>query len=177
LPIDIFGCLLYNGSTKVGKSGSKWFKTPRGIHKKGGADMLFGKFEHSIDAKNRIFIPAKHREKLGSSFIITLNVDKCLSVYSFEDWQKYSEKLDALPNTQSRNIIRFIYSNAVEVQPDGQGRVVIPNDLKNYAGIEKDAVINGAGDHAEIWSKERWTALNDTLDLAALTEQMIELGL
>jgi MraZ protein len=98
-------------------------------------------------------------------------------VYSFEDWQKYSEKLDALPNTQSRNIIRFIYSNAVEVQPDSQGRVVIPNDLKNYAGIEKDAVINGAGDHAEIWSKERWDALNNTLDLAALTEQMIELGL
>jgi MraZ protein len=139
--------------------------------------MLFGKFEHTIDAKNRIFIPARHREKLGSSFIITLNVDKCLSVYSLEDWRKYSEKLDALPNTQSRNIIRFIYSNAIEVEPDSQGRVVIPADLKTYAGIEKETVINGAGDHAEIWSKERWDALNSSLDLNALTEQMIALGL
>lgn len=164
---------MYNKNTKVVKSGSRWFKK----HAKGGTEMLFGKYEHSIDAKNRIFIPAKHREKLGPVFIITLNVDKCLSVYSLADWQKYSEKLSELPNTQSRNIIRFIYSNAVEVQPDTQGRVVIPNDLKKYAGIEKDAVINGAGDHAEIWAKERWTSLNDALDLDALTAQMIELGL
>ena len=98
--------------------------------------MLMGKFTHNLDAKNRLFIPAKHRDQLGETFVITRNIDKCLSVFSMEEWEKYTDKLEQLPSTQAREIARFIYSNAADVQPDSQGRVLIPAELLAYAGIE-----------------------------------------
>ena len=138
--------------------------------------MLMGKFTHNLDAKNRLFIPAKHREQLGETFVITRNVDKCLSVFSMEEWIKYTDKLEQLPSTQAREIARFIYSNAAEVQPDGQGRVLIPADLLSYAGVQKSAVIVGMGRRAEIWAEEIWTEKNNSEQSEALTELMISLG-
>lgn len=138
--------------------------------------MLMGKFTHNLDAKNRLFIPAKHREQLGETFVITRNIDKCLSVFSMEEWEKYTDKLEQLPSTQAREIARFIYSNAADVQPDGQGRVLIPADLLTYAGIQKSAVIVGCGRHAEIWAEEIWNADSDADKADALKELMINLG-
>ncbi|MGM9653674.1 MAG: division/cell wall cluster transcriptional repressor MraZ [Eubacteriales bacterium] len=138
--------------------------------------MLMGKFTHNLDAKKRLFIPAKHREQLGDTFIITRNVDKCLSVFSLEEWEKYTEKLDSLPSTQAREIARFIYSNAADVQPDAQGRVLIPAELLDYAGITKSAVVIGCGRHAEIWAEEIWNERNSCEKTDSLTEKMIELG-
>lgn len=138
--------------------------------------MLMGKFMHNLDAKKRLFIPAKHREQLGDTFIITRNVDKCLSVFSLEEWEKYTEKLDSLPSTQAREIARFIYSNAADVQPDAQGRVLIPAELLDYAGITKSAVVIGCGRHAEIWAEEIWNERNSCEKTDSLTEKMIELG-
>lgn len=138
--------------------------------------MLMGKFVHSLDAKKRLFIPAKHREQLGETFVITRNVDKCLSVFSLPEWEKYTEKLESLPSTQAREIARFIYSNAAEVQPDSQGRVLLPAELLDYAGIEKSAVVVGCGRHAEIWSEELWNERNSGEATGSLTEKMIELG-
>ena len=138
--------------------------------------MLMGKFTHNLDAKKRLFIPAKHREQLGDTFIITRNVDKCLSVFSLEEWEKYTEKLDSLPSTQAREIARFIYSNATDVQPDAQGRVLIPAELLDYAGITKSAVVIGCGRHAEIWAEEIWNERNSCEKTDSLTEKMIELG-
>ena len=135
-----------------------------------------GKFTHNLDAKNRLFIPAKHREQLGESFVITRNIDKCLSVFSMEEWEKYTDKLEQLPSTQAREIARFIYSGAAEVQPDGQGRVLIPADLLAYAGVQKSAVVVGNGRHAEIWAEEIWNERNSEDKTDSLRELMISLG-
>ena len=138
--------------------------------------MLMGKFAHTLDAKKRLFIPAKHREQLGESFVITRNVDKCLSVFSMEEWEKYTDKLEQLPSTQAREIARFIYSNAAEVQPDSQGRILLPADLLEYAGIRKSAMVVGCGRHAESWAEEIWAERNSSSGEESLTEQMIRLG-
>ncbi len=138
--------------------------------------MLMGKFTHNLDAKNRLFIPAKHREQLGESFVITRSIDKCLSVYSKEEWERYAEKLDQLPSTQAREIARFLYANATEVQPDSQGRVLVPAELVSHAGIEKSAVIVGCGRRAEIWAEEIWNKNSENEQSDALRDLMISLG-
>ena len=135
-----------------------------------------GKFTHNLDAKNRLFIPAKHREQLGESFVITRSIDKCLSVYSKEEWERYAEKLDQLPSTQAREIARFLYANATEVQPDSQGRVLVPAELVSHAGIEKSAVIVGCGRRAEIWAEEIWNKNSENEQSDALRDLMISLG-
>ena len=139
--------------------------------------MLMGKFTHNLDAKNRLFIPAKHREQLGDSFVITCNVDKCLSVYSMAEWEKYTAKLSELPAIQSREIIRYLCATAAEVQPDAQGRVLIPADLIAYANIQKGAVIVGHLNYAEIWSEERWNEINSVDKTESILQQMMNLGL
>ena len=139
--------------------------------------MLVGKYHHTVDAKNRIFIPVKLKEKLGSAFIITYNVDKCLSIYSHEEWEAYTARFNALPKTQTRNIIRFIFANAAEVEPDSQGRVVLSQEFMEFAQIEKNAVIIGVNDHAEIWSEENYNAMYDQEMREDIAAQMIELGL
>ena len=138
--------------------------------------QLMGRYSHTLDAKFRVFIPAKHREILGDRFVITKNIDDCLSVYSMEEWEKYTDKLEQLPSTQAREIARFIYSNATDVQPDSQGRVLIPAELLAYAGIEKGAVVVGCGRHAEIWAEEIWNEKNNSESEESLTELMIRLG-
>lgn len=139
--------------------------------------MLVGKYNHTVDAKNRIFIPVKIKEKLGSSFIITYNVDKCLSLYSEKEWEAYTARFNELPKTQTRNIIRFIFSNASEVVPDSQGRVILSQEFMDYAQIGKNAVIIGVNDHAEIWSEENYNAMYDQEMREDIAAQMIELGL
>lgn len=139
--------------------------------------MLTGSFSHTIDAKNRLFIPARHREKLGPCFVITRNVDKCLSVYSMDEWEKFSAKLEALPNIQSRDIVRFVYANAIEAVPDSQGRVLLSPELVEYAGLKKSVTIVGCNNHAEIWDEDAWKAKNNEADTAELLKQMVELGL
>lgn len=139
--------------------------------------MLTGSYSHTIDAKNRVFIPSKHREKLGFNFVITRNVDKCLSVYSMEEWENLSAKLQTLPTVKARDVIRFVYANAIEVQPDEKGRVIISAELKEYAGLSKDLTIIGCNDHAEIWDADAWKQKNNEENTQDILSQMIELGL
>ena len=137
--------------------------------------MFLGEYEHALDAKNRIFIPAKYREELGETFVITKSVDKCLTVYTMAEWEKLKAKLDSLPGTKSRQIKRFIYANASDVQSDSQGRVLISSALREYAGIEKNAVIIGVGSYLEIWSEEEWNREKDaevSEDIAHLMEEL-----
>ncbi len=136
-----------------------------------------GQFTHSLDAKKRLFMPAKHREQLGETFIITRSTDPCLKVYSMDQWNKYTEKLEALPSVDGRDIIRFVYSNAIEVQPDAQGRVLISAELLAYAGITKSAVIAGCGYYAEIWSEEVWNERHNAENVDAIQKKMIDLAL
>jgi len=118
--------------------------------------MLLGEFNHSIDTKNRVFIPAKFREEFGDTMILVKGVDRCISVYSSEEWQKFSAKLDALPEIDSRRVKRFIYASASEVQPDAQGRVIVTQSMREYAALDKNVVIIGVGNHAEIWDEALW---------------------
>lgn len=135
-----------------------------------------GEFQHSIDAKGRLFIPAKFRESLGSAFVITKGLDGCLFVYSLAAWNVLEEKINGLPLSQSRDLQRFFFSSAADCAPDGQGRVVIPQNLRLYAGLTKEATIIGVSGRAEIWDTERWQRYNGALTPEAIAQAMEQLG-
>jgi len=139
--------------------------------------QLMGRYAHTLDAKNRVFIPAKHREILGDRFVIIKNVDDCLSVYSMEEWEKYTARINELPRTQAREIRRFVFSGAATVEPDSQGRVPINEELRKFAGIEKNVVILGCGEYAEIWSAEEYDRIIGGEDADELRDALEALGL
>lgn len=118
---------------------------------------MTGTYEHSIDAKGRLFIPAKLREELGVTFYLAMGVDECLAIYPQETWNRFTKKFASLPMSQSA-AMRPLFANASKCELDSQGRIVIPQKLRKYAGLEKDAVIIGVNDRAEIWSAETWNA-------------------
>lgn len=118
--------------------------------------MLMGKYTHAIDAKNRIIIPARLKDQLGPVITMLKAADHCLTLYSAGEWAKYTSKLSALPTTQSRALLRYLYSNALEIQPDSQGRFSVPEDMLTFAGIRKNVVTVGCGNYVEIWAAERW---------------------
>ncbi|MEG1858080.1 MAG: division/cell wall cluster transcriptional repressor MraZ, partial [Pseudoflavonifractor sp.] len=112
---------------------------------------------HGIDAKGRLFIPAKLREELGDTLYLTMGIDECLSIYPQETWDVFTEKFASLPMSQSK-MMRPLFANAAKCEPDSQGRIVLPQKLRKYANLEKDAVIIGVHNRAEIWSAQQWHA-------------------
>ena len=120
--------------------------------------MLFGGYQHTIDKKGRISIPSKLRDGLGESFMICCGIygKRCLCVYSNEEWENLVEKIDTLPNTKASTVKRFLYEGAFSVECDSQGRVLIPNALREYAKLESDAHIIGMSTNLEIWNTELW---------------------
>lgn len=142
--------------------------------------MLIGEYEHSIDAKGRLIMPAKIREDLGEKFIITKGLDGCLFGFSQTEWNNFEEKLKTLPltNKNARDFVRFFLSGAVEAEVDKQGRFLIPLNLRDYATLEKEAVITGVGTRIEIWNKEKWKKYNSDENLSAdqIAENMANLG-
>ncbi len=114
--------------------------------------MLYGRYQHNIDAKGRIFVPAKLREKLGDSFIAAAVMDHCVCLYSLEEWDKLLEGLTSTPMTPARKLLRYLSANASDVQIDAQGRILLPKNLLAYASLEKEALVIGAGNRAEIWN-------------------------
>ena len=122
--------------------------------------MFMGTSNNSIDEKNRMIVPSKLRAGLGSRCILTKGLDKCLYIYTTEDWDKQMEKIARLPESDPkvRAFIRHFCANACECEFDKQGRIIIPQELKTYAGIEKDLVTMGAMTKIEIWSREVWNA-------------------
>lgn len=118
---------------------------------------MTGTYEHSIDAKGRLFIPAKLREELGVTFYLAMGVDECLAIYPQETWNRFTEKFASLPMSQSA-AMRPLFANASKCELDSQGRIVVPAKLRKYAGLEKDTVIIGVNDRAEIWSADAWHA-------------------
>ncbi|MCI5688751.1 division/cell wall cluster transcriptional repressor MraZ [Anaerovoracaceae bacterium 42-11] len=122
--------------------------------------MFMGTFNNSIDAKNRMIVPSKHRDQLGGRCVLTKGMDKCLYIYSMGEWEKQMDKIEALPESDPkvRAFIRHFCANAVDCEFDKQGRIVIPAELKEYAGIDKELVTMGAMRKIEVWSKEIWDA-------------------
>ena len=138
--------------------------------------MLMGKYPHSIDSKNRLIIPSKLKEQLGSTITIIKDAERCLCVYSAEEWASYTAKINELPKSKAREIVRFLYANAVEVQPDGQGRILLTPELKAYAKIDRNAVVVGCGRYAEIWSDELYEAKIEEQDPEEYTEILKSFG-
>ena len=137
---------------------------------------MIGQYQHNIDAKGRLFIPAKFREELGETFYVTIGLDGCLSVYSDVKWAALIEKFDALPLAASRKM-RALFANAAKCEPDAQGRILIPVKLREYAALEKEVVINGMSKCVELWNPERWAPVEiDGLNPENLESAMEELG-
>ena len=141
--------------------------------------MLTGEFNHRIDAKGRLIIPSKLRESLGEHFVITKGMDGCLFVYAIDDWKVFEEKLASLPliNVEARQFARYFLSGAQYVTVDKQGRILMPQDLREFAGLEKDVVLAGMGGRIEIWSLDKWNENNEQVDINKISEGMINLGL
>jgi len=125
-------------------------------------NMLIYEYRHSIDQKGRLFIPVKLHDSLGNSFVLCPSFDEneCLFAYSPKEWEKIEEQIYALPSKQAQIVRRRIFSRAAEIECDSQGRVSIPQKLREYAGLSATAVLIGSGSHVEIWSEERWDQYN-----------------
>ena len=134
--------------------------------------MLIGQYCHSIDAKGRLIVPVKFREDLGEVFYITKGLDGCLFVLSSSEWARLQEKIKALPISKSRKLQRFFFSGAAEVEIDKQGRILIPQPLRDYAKLKKDITFIGTSSRAEIWNSETWNKFNDELTEESIEEAM-----
>ena len=141
--------------------------------------MFMGEYNHTIDAKGRLIIPAKFREVLGDEFVVTKGMDGCLFVFDNPEWQVFADKLRGLPmiDKEARQFTRFFLAGAAGVEVDKQGRILLPAVLREFAGITKDAVLVGVGNRVEIWSKDRWQDNSEYDDMEEIAESMAELGL
>lgn len=143
--------------------------------------MLIGEYEHSLDDKGRVIMPAKLRIDIGERFIITKGLDGCLFVFSQAEWSNFETKLRELPltNKNARDFVRFFLSGATECEIDKQGRFLIVNNLREYANITKEVVIIGVGTRIEIWNKSKWKEYNNNDNISAddLAENMTMLGI
>ena len=140
--------------------------------------MLSGEFRHNLDAKNRIFIPAKHREELGESFMVAKSIrENCLKVYSMTEWEEYISPILKMERKASEAILRALHRDAAQVTPDAQGRIVLPAALVVYAGITKGAVVVGCGKYSEIWSEETYEDMVNGEDLAGMKDLLESYGL
>ena len=143
--------------------------------------MFMGKYQNSIDAENRMIVPSKYREELGYKCVLTKGIDKCLYIYPMSEWERFMTKLSALPSSDmnARAFVRHFYANAVECEVDRQGRLTIPQELRDYAGIDKELVTIGILDKIEIWSRAEWENAEDGPQLAPedIAQKMAEYGI
>ncbi len=149
--------------------------TPKHFHfgERSALMVVFsGTYQHTVDSKNRLFIPAKFRELLGDNFMVMQNVEGCLDIITAEARDAIVEKLSLLPRTQTCKIKRFLFSGAGDCNPDSQGRVVIPKQLIDFAELEKNVLIIGAGDHIEIWNEEKLEKNLSTMSNEDLADEM-----
>ena len=141
--------------------------------------MLIGEYEHTIDAKGRLSMPAKLRRDMGEAFIVTKGLDGCLFAFSQEEWKNFETKLKALPlsDKNARNFVRFFLAGATECEIDKQGRFLIPSNLRDAAKLEKEAVIIGVGTRLEIWNKDVWASKDEEISADEIAENMTMLGI
>ncbi|MCR5507566.1 MAG: division/cell wall cluster transcriptional repressor MraZ [Lachnospiraceae bacterium] len=140
--------------------------------------MFMGEYNHTIDAKGRLIVPAKFREELGEAFVITNGNDGCLNIYTEEAWETFLGKLQLLPNNRDkREIVRKFVAQANMVEVDKQGRMLIPPALREHADLVKDVVLAGAIDKIEVWDKDRWAAESVIDDIDDIAERLADLGL
>ena len=120
--------------------------------------MFIGEYQHTLDAKGRMFVPSRFRDDLGDFFIVTLGLDNCLFVFPQEEFDRLKAKLDAvsITNKDARRFARFFFARACECEMDKQGRIILPNNLREYAGLVKDVTVVGVSNRVEIWNTADW---------------------
>jgi MraZ protein len=142
---------------------------------------FYGTNKHSIDQKGRIILPAAFRAKLGKVFMIAKWLDECLCIFSEEEWSRITEKVQNAPSTDSevRTFSRVFFSGAAELEPDKQGRVLLPPDLRAYAGLKKEVCVVGTGTKIEIWDKVKWDEFEqkEGSDMTSTAEALSRLGI
>lgn len=140
--------------------------------------MFMGEFQHQLDAKGRMIVPAKFRDELTEHFVITRGLDKCLFGYTLTEWAAIEEKLKALPLTRrdARKFMRMFFSGAVEVEMDKQGRINIPKHLMEYAGLSKEATVIGVSSRIEIWDRKLWSDFYEETEeeFETIAEELID---
>lgn len=143
--------------------------------------MFLGEYKHTIDVKGRVAVPAKFRAKLTAGAIITRGLDRCLFIFEAKEWAKLAEKLITLPIAQatSRAFTRLMLSGAADVDIDAQGRILIPDYLREYAGISKQLVITGLYNRIEVWDAESWMQYKSKTEAESdeIAEKLGELGI
>lgn len=141
--------------------------------------MLMGEFEHTLDNKGRISMPAKLKKDMGDTFILTKGLDGCLFAFSKEEWLNFETKLKSLPlsDKNARNFVRFFLAGATECEIDKQGRFLIPSNLRDAAKLEKEAIIIGVGTRLEIWDKSIWKTKDEEISADEIAENMTLLGI
>ena len=137
--------------------------------------MMTGEYRHSLDSKGRVFIPARLREELGDVFYITLSMDHCLNIYSNENWKIFTDKVNTMSYINQRKM-RPLFAHAVKCELDAQGRALIPQALRDYAGLVKNVAVVGCNNHAEIWDGDTWSEINSletsAENIAAVLEEL-----
>ncbi len=140
-----------------------------------------GEFQHTVDSKGRLAIPSKFREELGESFVITRGLDGCIFVYPMNEWSNMEGKLKSLPLTKAdaRAFVRFFFSGATECEVDKQGRILLPQNLREHAKIDKEVVIIGVSTRVEVWAKERWRDYSNEAgeSFEDIAEKIVDLGI
>ena len=141
--------------------------------------VLIGEYEHSMDAKGRLIMPAKLRDDIGEKFIVTKGLDGCLFAFSVQEWTNFEQKLRTLPisNKDARAFSRFFFAGAIDCEIDKQGRFLISSNLREFAGLDKDVVIVGMDSRIEIWSKEKWEKCDEDISADEIAERMEMLGI
>ena len=135
---------------------------------------MTGIYEHTLDAKGRLFIPSRMREELGDTFYVTLSMEKCLSAYSSESWDRFMARIKEMPKTKQIKM-RPLFAHAAKVDLDTQGRILIPQALRDFGGLVKNVTVVGTGECVEFWDSDRWSksAPDDIDDIA---ESLSDLG-
>jgi transcriptional regulator MraZ len=143
--------------------------------------VFLGEYEHNMDDKGRLAIPARFREALGDGVVITRGFDRCLMGFPRAIWEPLAEQVSglALGQGEARNLRRLLFSGAADIMMDRQGRILIPQNLREYAGLGEQVIVAGLNTHFEIWTGERWRAVLDTLDdnAGVFAEQLAALGI
>ncbi len=143
--------------------------------------MFMGEYQHSVDDKGRLIVPAKFRDTLGEKFVVTKGLDNCLFVYPQAEWANLESKLKALPltNANARAFARFMFSGATEVEVDKQGRITLPQTLRDHARLDRDVLVIGVNTRAEIWSVEEWKRYQDQAgeSYEEIAEKIVDLGI
>jgi MraZ protein len=142
--------------------------------------MFLGEYSHTIDEKGRLTFPARFRAELAEGVVVTRGIDQCLFAFPMSEWQKLSQQVSGLPITDpaAREFQRLMFSGAADATLDKQGRVLIPQYLREYAGLNSDAIVAGLNTHMEIWSPEAWQAARANFESGALdAEHWAKLGI